>query len=32
MRTNLHHGEFLLRSELIELAAIYFISRGFAFC
>lgn len=26
MRTNLHHGEFLLRSELIELAAIATIS------
>lgn len=26
MRTNLHHGEFLLRSELVELAAIATIS------
>lgn len=26
MRTNLHQGEFLLRSELIELAAIATIS------
>ena len=26
MRTNLHRGEFLLRSELIELAAIATIS------